>query len=194
MNSTGEKQKMLNFLKKYDACSKGLEWADKNAESLEHGWNNPATPPGFLIWLACETPILSDLEKHRFGLWCARSVQHLMTDPRSIAALDVKERWIAGEASDEELQVAQATARDAARDAARSAEAARAAAWEAAGTETQEAAVRVAQKVAWAAAWEAEAAAYWAAKEVAWSAAWTAGLVDQAAWLRENTKPNFEVE
>ena len=33
-----------------------------------------------------------DREIRLFAVWCARQVQHLMTDPRSIAALDVAER------------------------------------------------------------------------------------------------------
>ena len=59
-----------------------------------------------------------------FGVWCARQVQHLMTDPRSIAALDVAERFANGEATQYELNAAWAAAL-AARDA-------RAAAWAAA--------------------------------------------------------------
>ena len=31
-----------------------------------------------------------------FAVWCARQVQHLLTDPRSIAALDVAERFAYG--------------------------------------------------------------------------------------------------
>jgi hypothetical protein len=73
---------------------------------------------------------------------CARTVQHLMTDARSIAALDVAERHAHGQATDAELAAARAAARDAARAAARDAawdaaraaarDAARAAAWDAA--------------------------------------------------------------
>jgi hypothetical protein len=70
-----------------------------------------------------------------YAVWCARQVQHLMTDQRSIAALDVAERHAKGEATDEELRAA---ARDAAWDAAwaatwaaaEAAEAAEAAAWD----------------------------------------------------------------
>ena len=62
-----------------------------------------------------------------FAVWCARQVQHLMTDERSIAALDVVERYANGRATDEELAAAGAAARDAARDAAWAA--ARDAAW-----------------------------------------------------------------
>ena len=72
-----------------------------------------------------------------FGVWCARQVQHLMTDPRSIAALDVSERFANGNATKDELDAARDAAwgaawgaRDAASDAAR--DAARDAAWAAA--------------------------------------------------------------
>jgi len=64
---------------------------------------------------------LSDKQLRLFAIRCARRVQHLMTDPRSIAALDVAERYANGEATDDELS--------AARDAASAA--ARAAAWDA---------------------------------------------------------------
>ena len=62
----------------------------------------------------------------RFTVWSARQVQYLMTDQRSIAALDVAERHANGDATDQEL----AAARDAAGDAAWAArDAARDAAW-----------------------------------------------------------------
>lgn len=84
----------------------------------------------------------------------ARSVQHLMKDPRSIAAIDVAERHAHGNATNDELAAAW--------DAAWAAEkvewwaAARAAAWAAA------------RNAAWAAA---GAAAWGAEKEEAWAAA-----------------------
>jgi hypothetical protein len=45
-----------------------------------------------------------------FAVWCARQVQNRMTNPRSLAALDVAERYAHGEATDEELRVARAAA------------------------------------------------------------------------------------
>jgi hypothetical protein len=106
-----------------------------------------------------------------FAVWCARQVQHLMTDPRSIAALDVAERHANGMATDEELHDAWAAAGDAkwgARDARAAAVAgARAAAW----------AAEAAARAAWAAAWAAEAAA-----RAAWAAAWAAEAAAGAAW------------
>ena len=82
-----------------------------------------------------------------FAVWCARRVQHLLTDPRSLAALDVAERYANGMATDKELQAAWEAARAAARAAFRSA------AW---------AAAKAARDAAWVAAEEAAGAA-WAA-------------------------------
>ena len=61
---------------------------------------------------------LTDAQLRLFAVRCARRVQHLMTDPRSIAALDVAERHAKGEATDEELSTARDAAWAAARDAA----------------------------------------------------------------------------
>ena len=65
-----------------------------------------------------------------FAVWCARQIEHLMTDKRSKDALNVAERYANGQATDEELGAARAAARAAAWDAAMAA--ARAAAWDAA--------------------------------------------------------------
>jgi hypothetical protein len=51
-----------------------------------------------------------DREKRLMAVAFAREVQHLMTDPRSIAALDVAERFANGEATQEELNAARAAA------------------------------------------------------------------------------------
>jgi hypothetical protein len=88
---------------------------------------------------------LNERQRMRFALHAARRVQHLMRDPRSVAALDTGERWLRGEATDAEL----AEAADAAGEAA----------WAAAG------------EAAWAAKGEAARTAEWAA---AWAAAWAA--------------------
>ena len=79
-----------------------------------------------------------DRDIRLYTVWCARQVQHLMTDARSISALDVAERHAKGLATDDELaaaraaawQAADAPAWDTARAAARAA--ARDAAWAAA--------------------------------------------------------------
>lgn len=77
-------------------------------------------------------------EMRLFAVDCARSVQHLITDSRSIAALDVAERHAYGKATDQELAAARGAARGAARAAALAA--ARDAAWGAARDAARDAA------------------------------------------------------
>lgn len=64
-----------------------------------------------------------DKEMRLLAVAYARQVQHLMTDPRSIAALDVAERHAHGKASNDELAAARDAAWDAARAAARESQA-----------------------------------------------------------------------
>ena len=45
-----------------------------------------------------------------YAVWCARQVQHLMTDQRSINTLDVSEKYAKGEATEAELNTARAAA------------------------------------------------------------------------------------
>ena len=54
------------------------------------------------LWLCRAEPDLAPYWR-RFAVWCARQVEHMLSDPRSLAALDVAERHAAGLASDEEL-------------------------------------------------------------------------------------------
>ena len=117
-------------------------------------------------------------EMRLYAVWCARQVQHLLTDPRSLAALDVAERYAHGQATDAELAAAYAAAWDAAYAAARAA--ARDAAWDAARAAARDA--------AWDAAWDAardaaRAAAYAAARDAAW-AAYAAAREAQTAEFR----------
>lgn len=97
-------------------------------------------------------------EARLYAVWCARQVQHLMTDQRSLAALDVAERHANGEATDEELDAAGAAAWDAAWDAAGDA------AWDAERNAARAAAWAAARNAAWAAAWGAARAAAWGAQ------------------------------
>lgn len=101
----------------------------------------------------------------KYAVWCARQVQHLMTDQRSIDALDVAWRHSDGLATDAELATAWATAGDAAWDAARGA------AWEAARVAAGDA--------AWDAAWDAAGTAAGGAARGA--AGYAAGYAARAA-------------
>lgn len=78
-----------------------------------------------------DAPIL-----HEFACRCAEYALSFADnpDPRSIAAIEAKRKWLRGEITDMELYAASAAARVAARDAARDAArvAARVAAWDAA--------------------------------------------------------------
>ena len=92
-----------------------------------------------------------DKEITRFSLACAQEVKHLMTDQRSLDALDTLERHLEIPLSREELDRVLVAAEWAAGSAARAAEAAaRAAAWSA----------RAASLAAVEAAWATEAAAW----------------------------------
>jgi hypothetical protein len=184
---------MIDFLKRHDACEEGVDWATNNCSSLMECWNK--AKPEWVIWLATREGVLTDRELHEFGLWSANQVRHLMTDPRSTAALDAKRKWLDGEISDDELRAAWAAvwaADAAARGAAW-------AAWDAAKSAARAAAL-AAKSAARAAVWDSALAAWaadvaaWAAEWAAWAAeysAWVAARESQAAWLRENTKPNF---
>jgi len=98
-----------------------------------------------------------DREIRLYAVWCARQVQHLMTDKRSIDALEVAERFANGLATDEEL----AAASDAAWAAA-------SAAWAAANG------LATADDLA------AAIADAWSAADAAWSVAGAAGATNDA--------------
>jgi hypothetical protein len=150
----------LNAIRAHDPCVKG--WG----KLLAHlGKTGPDDEPlalttildsnGFndALWaLRCVTG--HDGAIRHYAVWCARQVQHLMTDPRSVEALDVAERHADGLATDDEL----AAARDAAWGAARAA--AGDAAWDAAGDAAWNAAWDAAGDAAWDAARDAQAAEF----------------------------------
>jgi hypothetical protein len=109
-----------------------------------------------VLWMADATEAL-----HRMSVWAVRNTPlpdgrkawDLLTDERSRRAIEVKELWIDGKATDAELDAARSAAWSAAWDAAW------AAAWSA----------------AWSAAWAATWSAAWdAASEAASEAAWGA--------------------
>ena len=115
------------------------------------------------IWSLRATPG-ADREARLFALSCARDVQHLMRDPRSLAALDVVERFTKGEATASELGEARATAAYAAEAAAYTGNAA--------------------AYAAYAAAYAAEATAAAAARKKQAAAAYAAAREKQAAHFR----------
>jgi len=97
-------QSHLEFLKRNGACLEGIKWASKNCETLQDAWDK--AKPEWVVWLATQPGVLTERELHEFGLWCAEQVRHLMTDPRSIAALDAKRAWLDGKINDKLLKKA----------------------------------------------------------------------------------------
>ena len=112
----------------------------KAANPCADSWQRALRKTGGLRKYGADTPItvrqIVDAMGLDDALWClrtmpehnnrwrllavryARTVQHRMTDPRSLAALDVAERHANGLATDDELKAAWAAAADAALDAA----------------------------------------------------------------------------
>lgn len=128
-----EKDKMSAFLKHHNACIEGYKWAVENCESLNDVWQT--AKPEWRVWVATRPGVLTDRDLHEFGLFAANQVRYLMTDPRSIAALDAKRKWLDGEITDDELRRVWMAAEAARAVAARAATAAAAA--EAKQTENQ---------------------------------------------------------
>lgn len=111
-----------------------------------------------------------DRDLRLYAVWCARRVQHLMSDPRSAAVLEEAERYARGRATGEEL----GAAREAAETAAT----------------TTEVVVAAAARAAAALG----AAADWAARAAAAAARSAAGKKEQAAQATELRRICREIE
>ena len=114
-----------DFCQRHGACQDGQEWALANCADMADAWTR--LKPNWLLWVATRPGVLTDRELRLFAVFCARQVEHLLTDQRSKDAIDVAEKFASGEATTEELALAW--------DAASSA--AWAAAWDAAAWDTQ---------------------------------------------------------
>jgi hypothetical protein len=151
---------------------------------------------------------LNDRQRREFALWCAERVRHLMSDPRSTAALDVAARHLRGEATDAELNAAwvEATAAMvAASDAAAVVLNATDAARSAVGAPSRKMVREVVREAARLSVWAlAGAAAHTsrhllgkatdAARAAAWDAAWSAArTAERAAQFAELNRMLKEV-
>ena len=167
----------LNAIREHQPCANG--WA----KLLRHLGKTKADHEPVLIRTILDSNGLDDAlwclravtghdrEIRLYAVWCARRVQHLMIDPRSIAALDVAERYANNLATEHDLEAAWDAAWAAARAAA--GDAAWDAAWAAAGA------------AAGAAARDAAGAAGAAAGAAAWDAAQDAARAAQEKQLRK---------
>jgi hypothetical protein len=170
---------IAEFCDTHYACSSGRRWALANCQSMQDVWNN--AKPEWLIWVATRQGVLTAKELQLFAVAEARRVQHLMHDPRSVAAVDVAERYANGRATAAEL----AAAADAAEKAA---------------AQLCDTNASLPGEMAWAVAagfgeCAADMAAFGLSKDgvnnATRLAAKAAVRTAQAAWLRENTKPDF---
>ena len=151
----------LNKIRKYGPCADGWEkllsyLGKTKADDEEISILTILDSNGLEDAIWCLRAVEGkDREIRLYAVWCARQVQHLMTNQRSIDALDVAERYANGQATQDELNAAMAAAWEAIRDSA-----------DAAGE---------------AAAWAAGAAAWSSATWAAWSAAEAAAfyLIDR---------------
>jgi len=182
----------LNRIREHEPCTDGWEKLLKHLgktqaddEDLPYSVIVESNGLEDALW-CCRAEPQYNRQWRLFAVWCARQVQHLMTDQRSLDALDVAERHAIGQATEKELSAAWVAAWVAVRDIARVA--VRDAAWVAARVAVGDA--------AWAAAWDAARVAAWVAARVAvgdavraaaWDAAWA------AAWdaARDAQKKKF---
>ena len=96
----------LRRIKEHDPCSEGwakllkhLNKTEADDEELSLLTILESNGREDTIWaLRCVDGY--DREFRLYAVWCARQVQHLMTDPRSTDAVDVAERYANGEATE----------------------------------------------------------------------------------------------
>ena len=186
---------IAEFCARHRACKDGRDWAIANCDSMLAAWQTLKSD--WLVWVATRPGVLTDRELRLFAVFCARQVEHLLTDQRSKDGIAIAERFANGEATTADLDAARAAARVAANAASDAAS-------DTAGVAALDAA-RVAARVAANAASDAASdtagvaaldaagvAALDAARVAARVAARAAARDAQADWLRENTRPNFE--
>jgi hypothetical protein len=198
----------IEFCEKFKPCPEGLVYVEKH-ETLAEAWEQ-CHRPDWMLWVMDRIGYPRDDKNLRlFAVWCARktpmhdgrTTDALLTDPRSVAAIEVAERFANGNATEAELAAAEAAAwaaawaaaEDAAAAAARAAAGAAAgdAAWAAAWAAAEDAAGDAAEAAAEAAAAAAaRAAAAAAARAAAADGAWAA----QADALRKLVNNPFMKE
>ena len=81
MNKLDQPMTIEEFCDRYGACREGREWAIQNCSSMRDAWDK--LEPEWLVWVATRPGVLTEKELRLFAVYCARRVEHLMTDRRS---------------------------------------------------------------------------------------------------------------
>ena len=159
------------------------------ARYLHEGWQGTALdilaveecPAVDRLWVVLREESIDAQALRMFAVWCSRQALALIDDPdpRSVAAVDMAERFANGEATSEELAAAWAAAWDAASAAAW------AAAWAAGSVAARDAARAASAAASYAARDAASAAASYAARDAARDAASAAAWDAQVGHLHE---------
>jgi hypothetical protein len=196
---------LKSLLARHGACLSATEWA-AGYSTPEEAWE-ACERPDWLLWALNELKLRDEKKDRAFACRCAfetplhdgRTTRELLTDIRSVAAVEIALRYAQGAATADELSAAESAAWSASWSAAESA--AESAAWSASWSAARSAesaaawsawsAARSAARSAESAAWSAWSAARSAesaesaARSAAWSAARSAAAKKQAAILRE---------
>lgn len=66
-------------------------------------------PPKDRLWIVCNEELVDDNILHEFACRCAERVLNMIKnpDPRGVKAIEIKRKWLKGEATDDELKFAQ---------------------------------------------------------------------------------------
>jgi hypothetical protein len=114
----------LNRIREYRPCAhgwekllRGLGKTRADVEPLPYGTILRINGLDDALW-CCRAEPKYENEWRLFTVWCVRQVEHLLTDPRSIHAIDTAERYALGTATEEELGVVSEAVGDVLRDAA----------------------------------------------------------------------------
>ena len=93
-----------SFMDEHNACVFGRRWVAEMGfttckETFEALCNGKAGEDSYswALWFAMRPGVLSGSELVGLAAWCTRRVAHLLTDDRSIKALELAERYAAGE-------------------------------------------------------------------------------------------------
>ena len=88
----------------WDACPGALDWIeDNNIKSLEEAWEK-CQRGDWMLWLYTRLHPENIRERVLAAGHCANTVRHLMTDKRSIAAVDAAIAFGEGKITEKELE------------------------------------------------------------------------------------------